>query len=277
MRTARGLLHHRGGDATDHLAALLAAGHVDDRAPCCSAPPGSRRRPNCRTRDCTSCSTRCVPTRGGRTAHGRRTLLDLVEAALHTGRAEQARDHALAARDAGLPGISPRLALITYGALAMTADDDGEAAAMYARAAAHPAADRFPFELARIRLAHGIRVRRAQGGAAAREFLAPAADVLDRLGAAGWAARAQAELRAAGLVPRTPTAPATTVALTWQERRVADLAAGGLTNKEIGEQMRLSPRTVSAHLYGVFPKLGITTRAALRDAPTRLDGHLAAP
>ncbi|MFD8084546.1 AAA family ATPase [Kitasatospora sp. NPDC059722] len=206
-----------------------------------------------------------------------RTLLDLIEAALHTGRAEQARDHALAARDAGLPGISPRLALITYGALAMTADDDGEAAAMYARAAAHPAAERFPFELARIRLAHGIRVRRTQGGAAAREFLAPAAEALDRLGAGGWAARAQAELRAAGAVPRPPAVPAATVALTWQERRVADLAAGGLTNKEIGEQMRLSPRTVGAHLYRAFPKLGITTRAALRDALTRLDGRLATP
>ncbi|MFF3115196.1 response regulator transcription factor [Kitasatospora sp. NPDC057904] len=58
---------------------------------------------------------------------------------------------------------------------------------------------------------------------------------------------------------------------------MADLAAGGLTNKEIGEQMRLSPRTVGAHLYRAFPKLGITTRAALRDALTRLDGRLATP
>jgi DNA-binding NarL/FixJ family response regulator len=54
--------------------------------------------------------------------------------------------------------------------------------------------------------------------------------------------------------------------LTWQERRIADLAASGLTNKEIGERMHLSPRTVSSHLYRVFPKLGITSRAALRDA-----------
>ncbi|MER5353926.1 LuxR family transcriptional regulator [Kitasatospora sp. NPDC002551] len=205
-----------------------------------------------------------------------RTLLDLVEAALHTGRAEQARAHALAARDAGLPDISPRLALVTYGALALTADDEGEAADMYARAQSHPAAERFPFELARIRLAHGTRVRRTQGGAAARAFLAPAAETLDRLGATAWAERAQAELRAAGVASRTP-AP-TAVPLTWQERRVSELAAGGLTNKEIGEQMRLSPRTVSAHLYRAFPKLGITTRAALRDALTRLGGqHPAAP
>ncbi|MER7585771.1 AAA family ATPase [Kitasatospora sp. NPDC097691] len=204
-----------------------------------------------------------------------RTLLDLVEAALHTGRAELARAHAQAARDAGLPDVSPRLALITHGALAMTADDDGEAAEMYARAQSHPAAERFPFELARIRLAHGIRVRRTQGGAAARTFLAPAAEALDRLGATAWAARAHAELRATGVTPHT--AAPTAVPLTWQERRVADLAAAGLTNKEIGEQIRLSPRTVSAHLYRVFPKLGVTTRAALRDALTRIDHHSAAP
>ncbi|MFJ8624917.1 AAA family ATPase [Kitasatospora sp. NPDC093550] len=206
-----------------------------------------------------------------------RTLLDLVEAALHTGRAEQARAHALAARDTGLPDLSPRLALVTYGALALTADDEDEAADLFARAQSHPAADRFPFELARIRLAHGIRLRRVRGGAAARAVLTRAAETLDRLGATAWAERAHAELRAAGVTPH-PQAPAPAAdPLTWQERRVAELAAGGLTNKEIGEQMRLSPRTVSAHLYRAFPKLGITTRAALRDALTRLGRHSAAP
>ncbi|KJS59543.1 hypothetical protein VM95_26440 [Streptomyces rubellomurinus] len=47
--------------------------------------------------------------------------------------------------------------------------------------------------------------------------------------------------------------------------------------REIGERIRLSPRTVGAHLYRAFPKLGVTTRAALRDALTRLDHHRAAP
>ncbi|MFB7674021.1 AAA family ATPase [Kitasatospora purpeofusca] len=204
-----------------------------------------------------------------------RTLLDLVEAALHTGRAEQARAHALAARDAGLPDLSPRLALVTHGALAMTAEDDTEAAAHYARAQSHPAAERFPFELARIRLAHGTGIRRLQGAAAARLPLTQAAKAFDRLGAPAWAARAHAELRAAGVAPHTPSAAP--LPLTWQERRVAELAAGGLTNKEIGEQMRLSPRTVSAHLYRAFPKLGITTRAALRDALTRISQPTPAP
>ncbi|MGV9915408.1 helix-turn-helix transcriptional regulator [Streptomyces tendae] len=197
-----------------------------------------------------------------------RTLLDLVEAAMHTGRAEQARAHALAAQRAGLPDISPRLALTTYGALSMTATDPVEADRMYEQAETHPAATRFPFELARIRLVHGIRLRHAQGRKAARRPLTLAADAFERLGAATWAERAKAELRTAGASSTPPSAYLT--ALTWQERRIADLAASGLTNKEIGKRMHLSPRTVSSHLYRVFPKLGITSRAALRDALGKL-------
>ncbi|HWG23390.1 helix-turn-helix domain-containing protein [Actinospica sp.] len=47
---------------------------------------------------------------------------------------------------------------------------------------------------------------------------------------------------------------------------MARLAAGGLSNKQIGEKLFLSPRTVSSHLYKLFPKLGVSSRAALRDA-----------
>ena len=75
------------------------------------------------------------------------------------------------------------------------------------------------------------------------------------------------------------TGAATT--LTAQEREIADLAATGLTNKQIGERLFLSHRTVGTHLYRIFPKLGITTRAALRDAlagllRSRLNGVAAA-
>lgn len=199
-----------------------------------------------------------------------RTLLDLVEAALHTGRSEQARRHALAAHHAGLPHISPRLALITYGALAMTTTDTTEADTMYNRAETHPAAAHFPFELARIRLAHGIHLRHTQGRKTARHSLTLAAETFERLGAPTWTERARAELRATGA--STVASSAHLAALTWQERRIADLAAGGLTNKQIGERTHLSPRTVSSHLYRVFPKLGITSRAALRDALAKIPG-----
>ncbi|MGW3496308.1 AAA family ATPase [Streptomyces sp. NPDC001020] len=193
-----------------------------------------------------------------------RTLLDLVEAAVHTGRVEQARRHALAAKEADLPAISPRLALITYGALAITAVEEKEAVEMYERVEAVSAQAGFPFELARIRLAHGIRLRHSQGPRAARPVLTRAAEAFERLGASAWAGRARAELRASGLSTRASSAHL--ASLTWQEHRIADLAASGLTNREIGERMHLSPRTVSSHLYRVFPKLGITSRAALRDA-----------
>jgi len=61
-------------------------------------------------------------------------------------------------------------------------------------------------------------------------------------------------------------APARAAELTAQERQIAGLAAEGLTNKQIGERLFLSHRTVGTHLYKVFPKLGISSRAALRDA-----------
>ncbi|MET8545890.1 AAA family ATPase [Kitasatospora sp. NPDC004799] len=198
-----------------------------------------------------------------------RALLELLEAALYSGRREEARRHALAACEAGLPQASPRLALSAYGGLAMTADDPAEAAQAYARVEAHPAARDFPFELARVRLAHTIRLRELRAPRADRkEPLLLAAAEFKRLGATAWEARARAELRNAGVLPG-PSAP-NLAALTWQERRIAELAATGLTNKEIAARTRLSPRTVGSHLYRAFPKLGITSRAALRDALARL-------
>ena len=63
--------------------------------------------------------------------------------------------------------------------------------------------------------------------------------------------------------PRRDAKPASAV-LTTQELQVARLAADGLSNKEIGALLFLSPRTVGYHLYKVFPKLGISTRSQLR-------------
>jgi DNA-binding NarL/FixJ family response regulator len=97
--------------------------------------------------------------------------------------------------------------------------------------------------------------------------------VFERLGAVPWAERAANELRATGRSSGTSgqTVPAAAGILTAQERAVADLAASGLTNKQIAEKLYLSHRTVGAHLYQIFPKLGVTSRAALRDALGSLD------
>lgn len=54
--------------------------------------------------------------------------------------------------------------------------------------------------------------------------------------------------------------------LSPQEIEIARLAAQGLTNKQIAAQLFLSARTVSSHLYKIFPKLGIVSRSSLRDA-----------
>ena len=64
----------------------------------------------------------------------------------------------------------------------------------------------------------------------------------------------------------TARTPAGVTSLTAQERLVAELAAPGLTNRQIGDRLYLSARTVGTHLYRIFPKLGVTSRASLRDA-----------
>ena len=97
---------------------------------------------------------------------------------------------------------------------------------------------------------------------------------------AGWctSTRRLAGWRATGAQLGASRALATdTDPLTPQEQEIAALAAAGLTNKQIGERLYLSPRTVGNHLFRIFPKLGITTRAALRDAlPPTLDDEPAA-
>lgn len=188
-------------------------------------------------------------------------VMDLVEAAVHTGRTDQARGHVAAAQQAGIARISPRIALMTAGAGAVAADD-AETDRLFEAALSLPEADRWPFEQARIQLAYGQWLRRTRDTTGARLQLRDAIEAFDRLGAQPWATRAGNELRAAGTA--TATTPNTHPAvLTPQERQIATLAATGLTNKQIGERLFLSHRTVGAHLHRIFPKLGITSRAAL--------------
>ncbi|MEW2491413.1 LuxR C-terminal-related transcriptional regulator, partial [Streptomyces sp. NPDC048411] len=200
-------------------------------------------------------------------AHALWGVYDLVEAAVRTGRDDEAAAHVRALRELGIARLSDRYAMLVAGAAGLCAPDD-EAVAHFRQALAAPGADRWVFEAARIRLALGERLRRTNEKSSAREPLTAASEAFARLGAAPWAERARKELRATG----QPTRPGTTRSvLTPQELEISHLAASGLTNKQIGERLYLSPRTVSAHLYQVFPKLEITTRAALRDALTALD------
>jgi DNA-binding CsgD family transcriptional regulator len=185
--------------------------------------------------------------------HALWTVLDLTEAALHDGRPELAARHAACAEEAGLRGLSPRLALITAGVIAMAGSDPK----LFDEALSTGGAARWPFDHARLQLVHGERLRRAKAPAQARGHLTSALETFERLGAEPWAARARHELR---------TGTGGSGSLSAQQREIAELAASGLTNKEIGARLFLSPRTVSTHLYQIFPKLGVSSRAGLRDA-----------
>jgi DNA-binding NarL/FixJ family response regulator len=86
--------------------------------------------------------------------------------------------------------------------------------------------------------------------------------VFDVIGARSWAERARAELRATG----ESVAPAEQTGqdqLTPQDLQVVRLAATGLSNRDIGAQLFISPRTVGYHLYKAFPKLGVAGRHEL--------------
>jgi DNA-binding CsgD family transcriptional regulator len=196
--------------------------------------------------------------------HALYVLMDVVDAAVHTGRHAEAAAHVAAMREANVAALSSRLALLARGSAAIAAPDDS-ALERFEEALAIPGIDRWPFDLARVELAYGERLRRMRAMTESRVHLAAALATFERLGARPWADRATNELRATGQTkPRA--GQYARVALTPQENEIAMLAAEGLTNKQIGERLFLSHRTVSAHLHRVFPKLGIATRAALRDA-----------
>lgn len=127
------------------------------------------------------------------------------------------------------------------------------------------------FDAPRVALVYGEWLRRHHRVIESRGRLRYAADLFAELGAHTWLRRAEDELRAAGAGPHLREGD-TGSGLTGQELRIASLAAAGLTNKEIGEQLYLSARTVGGHLYREFPKLQITTRSALRDALLRYEG-----
>ena len=95
-----------------------------------------------------------------------------------------------------------------------------------------------------------------------------ALDAFVRSGAGPWAEQARRELRAAGEAASHATTPATAswAQLSTQEAQIARMVIDGLSNKEIGERLYLSPRTVGSHLYRMFPKLGVTSRTQLARA-----------
>jgi DNA-binding CsgD family transcriptional regulator len=114
-----------------------------------------------------------------------------------------------------------------------------------------------PFERARTLLLLGTIHRRRKEKRLADERLHEALAIFERLGNPVWADRARAELARVGRRPAAPTA------LTETEQRVAELAAAGLSARQIAERAFLAPKTVSNVLGRVYAKLDIHTRAEL--------------
>lgn len=114
-------------------------------------------------------------------------------------------------------------------------------------------------EHARALLELGATLRRANRRAEARDYLRSALELSDRCGAAPLTVRAKQELIAAGYRPRR-TMLSGVESLTASERRIAELAASGLSNREIAQQLFVTRKTVETHLGHVYSKLGVSGR-----------------
>jgi ATP/maltotriose-dependent transcriptional regulator MalT len=182
---------------------------------------------------------------------------DLAEAALHTGRADEARARVkqVEAASGDIPGTC-----IAVGLLHARAVLGGRFEEALGTDLSH-----WPVQRARLLLAYGQWLRRQRRVAESRTPLRDARDAFDAMDCAAWGDQARRELRASGesslrrdLAPRDQ--------LTAQELQIAQLAAQGLSNRDIAQRLYLSHRTIGTHLYRIFPKLGITSRGELSSA-----------
>jgi DNA-binding CsgD family transcriptional regulator len=186
---------------------------------------------------------------------------DLAEALAETGQVEAAAE--AIARLRGLAAAQQHpwgraTADRATAVAALAGGYDEAAAARLAGAAAGYRALGLGWDAARALLVLGRAQRRAKKRAAARDSLEQARAGFEQLGCPGWAQAAAAEL---DRISGRRAAPAG--GLTPGERRVAELAAAGLSNKQVAEQLYLSAGTVNTHLRGIYAKLGVTSRAQL--------------
>jgi DNA-binding CsgD family transcriptional regulator len=185
---------------------------------------------------------------------------EFAEAAVRAGRAAEGRARLIAAEGLAALSLSPCLQLgMLYARPLLAADETTEA---QFQAALGVDLSGSPFHRARLLLEYGSWLRRQRRISHARTPLRAARDAFLALGATPWAERARQELRAAR--ESRHHQPEAWTQLTEQERQIAGLAASGLTNREIAERLYISHRTVGSHLYRIFPKLEVASRAQLQ-------------
>ncbi|MFF4115831.1 AAA family ATPase [Streptomyces sp. NPDC001714] len=192
-----------------------------------------------------------------------RAVAELAVTAQRTGRSAEALPilERVVAEQGDRP--STRMTLLLHHAAALVGPDC-EAEQHFQLALVNHGANRWPWECAHVRLNYAIWLRRCRRTLEARQQLTTVLETAERLGAGALAAAAGGELRASGAAP-APADAGLLEQLTAQQQQIVELVARGLSNREIGERLFLSPRTVGSHLYNVYPKLGISSRHQLRD------------
>jgi DNA-binding CsgD family transcriptional regulator len=191
----------------------------------------------------------------------------VIECAVRADRVEEARQIMIRLETLGKRTPAPVLHVgLRYARAALA--DETEAETLYDIAL--KAEPKWPFDYARLQMAYGRWLRRKRRMIESRPYFRTARDTFEALGVHPWADMARAELRASGERIAEPTRARQHV-LSPQELHVAQMASSGLSNREIGDRLFLSHRTVGAHLYRIYPKLGIASRSELARALAALE------
>src|SRR6201996_65464 len=189
----------------------------------------------------------------------------LIEAGTRLGRHDAAQQ-ALSelTRRASASGTTWEFGVLALGKALLASA--GEAADWYERSIVLLDATPVLSERARARLLYGEWLRRKRRRPAARNWLTAASQLFRQIGAVEFAHRAQRELDAtmpAGRRDRGLSPPSCGPRLTLTERRIAELAATGATNREIAVELFVSRRTVDHHLRNTYGKLGVSSQRQL--------------
>jgi DNA-binding CsgD family transcriptional regulator len=188
-------------------------------------------------------------------------LVELIEAAVRSGVPERAAG-ALKRLSGIARACGTDWALGAEARSRALASDGTAAEDCYREAIDRLGRIRLGMELGRAHLLYGEWLRRQRRRRDARDQLGRAYEIFDSAGAAAFAERARAELRATGGQVRQP-AVETPETLTAQEALIARLAGEGASNPEIAAQLFISRATVAYHLRKVFTKLGVSSRSQL--------------